>query len=287
MGLTQNNSLIDTTNSKNYDHFFSLYHIFLHLDKKYALIKGRNREIIRNFLIWYFDINKNKYKEKLLKQLWDYEKSCENLNPQSPKSYENLNRDNAKYKKEELILEKSLEFAKQSLKLYIKWRKILTQNDILIIAKHNIVDRFKYYFNLSKDDENTILEIIKNNIQTEFSIPRQFLMEFHNAMSHLYKVYYDAGLKENIPRACNHFKRGTLDLHKIIIKDFFILVSHKNLKNDEEIKLIQNKVFQIRNEEYKTIGNDKGRMKVETLFEKYAKISNDIINFKSKTKDKK
>lgn len=184
-------------------------------------------------------------------------------------------------------LQKSLEFTQQAIKLYSKWRKILTQNDILIIAKHNIVDRFKYYFNLSKDDENTILEIVKNNIQTEFSIPRQFLMEFHNAISHLYKVYYNAGLRENIPRACNHFKRGTLDLYKIIVKDFFILVSHKNLENDEEIKLIQNKVFQIRNEEYETIGNDKGRMKAETLFEKYAKISNDIRDFQSKPKEEK
>lgn len=79
MELTQNNSLIDTTSSKNYDNFFSLYRAFLHLDKKYALIKGRNREIIRNFLIWYFNINekcnKINIKEQLLNQIIEYEKN--------------------------------------------------------------------------------------------------------------------------------------------------------------------------------------------------------------------
>lgn len=119
MELIQNDSLGDVNNFENYDNFFSLYHIFLCIDKKYALIKGRNREIIRNFLIWYFDINEeHKHKEQLLNQIMEYEKKCEDL----PYSYPFLNRNSSQYEMELNDLQKPLKFTKQAIKLYLKWR---------------------------------------------------------------------------------------------------------------------------------------------------------------------
>lgn len=90
-----------------------------------------------------------------------------------------------------------------------------------------------------------------------------------------------------IPRACNHFKRGALDLYKIIIKDFFVL--HPPSYGTKEMQV---KLFEIREKEYKLIGNDNGRVsnaifedKVgepsPTLFDEYNNLTQEIINFYS------
>lgn len=191
-------------------------------------------------------------------------------------------------------IECSTKILQNAIRHYILWRKILKYEDVIGIAKCNIIDRIQYYFTIPQEQLEKLFEEHKNNNTEEQSItvPRQVLIEFHNAISHLIQAGEGKKGDDNIPRACNHFKRGALDLYKIIIKDFFILYPFQCQQNTKEI---QKKLCEIRVKEYELIGDDEGRVsnaKSEnnskiikpqlTLFDEYCQLTQKIIKFYSK-----
>lgn len=257
--------------------FFKLYKAFLIADSRKALIYGRERAIIKDFFIWYIKhkIIKQK-KEEITDILMSY---CD--------EFLECNFDKVWDENDKKLKNESIKILSYSTECYVCWRENLNIEDIMCIAKHNIKDRINYYFQVNDKDIESILKPIQNK-KNNIVLPRQLLMEFHNAMSHMLQIY-EGKKYDNVSRACNHFKRGALDLYKIIIKDFFILYPPNCPHNTQKI---QNKLFEIRAKEYELIGYDKARtsnikfknnsnvgIKQKTLFEEYYNLTKNIIDF--------
>lgn len=245
----------------NLENFFDLYAAFLDLDSKIALVYGRNREIIRHFLLWYLDSNKGEksYQDKILELFVTYRKQSTYSNHVKLTSEPKLSL--SFLEKQEEQIKKSQKILQKSIQVYLKWRQSLTRENALILAKHNMQDRLEHYFSLEKAKTNDFVQFLEELLKNcchGIVIPKQFLIEFHNGMSHLVQAYFTSKCREeNISRACNHFKRGALDLYKIIIKDFFAL--HRE-QNTLSVSDLEKDLIGIRHQEYRFIGDDYAKM---------------------------
>ncbi len=273
------------------DDFFKLYKRFLLSDSHKSLLIGRERGIIKDFFIYYLGIKSfsKKNKKDLSKNVTLYFKKMEEIYciKHIPYQYKNSLSGTKAYDKD---IKNSTKVLQNAVRCYIAWRKILKNEDVISIAKRNIIDRIQYYFAIQQEQIERLFERQNKGKEQGIVIPRQVLIEFHNAISHL--IQAGEGRKgDNIQRACNHFKRGALDLYKIIIKDFFILYPLQCQQNTKEI---QDKLFKIRVREYELIGDDEARASnakfmdnnkvgntAHTLFDEYNNLAQDIIGFYS------
>ena len=251
--------------------FYKLYGAFLELDERFALISGRARDIINQFYCWYngLDLFTSAHKGMLLNEILGYAKKCE----YTPQNLQQHIRGTTITPQDKKALDKARTLNQEAYKVYEEWRMSLG-NNAKILAIENVLDRTEHYFSLNTEDERKLKEILNRSINDskQMVIPRQFLMEFHNAISHIYSRYYKSGKQENLARACNHFKRGALDLYKIIVKDFFILQEqNKSLDQDNSI---QKELHKIRAKEYGSIGNDMARL---DFFNRYRLLAEKII----------
>jgi len=89
--------------------------------------------------------------------------------------------------------------------------------------------------------------LIKDKTPIKEALLKQALMEFNNALSHLYNALIGRKIEDNIPKAQTHLQRASLDFNKAIIKDLSYLG-----KLDDEITVIKN----LRLKEYKKIGDN-------------------------------
>jgi hypothetical protein len=137
----------------------------------------------------------------------------------------------------------------KSAKLYYKHRKNLTDDEIKKLYKKNIKEYFNNNFK-SIDTEiflTKIDDLIKDKTPIKEALLKQALMEFNNALSHLYNALIGRKIEDNIPKAQTHLQRASLDFNKAIIKDLSYLS-----KLDDEITVI--KVLRLK--EYKKIGDN-------------------------------
>lgn len=172
---------------------------------------------------------------------------------------------------------KAIQFFFKSYAFYNKFRGALGSDEKTRLAVNNFCDRFAYYCGKTCSREE-IERIFDKQEYILNEIPRQCLIEFHNAMSHLCSLYRDSKTQtnrqdneKNIQRAKNHFLRGGLDACKIIIKDFFALNLERLDKNDE---ICQDYIY-VRKLEYDLIGNDDRKNEIQIT---YFKICEKILH---------
>ena len=93
----------------------------------------------------------------------------------------------------------------------------------------------------------TIEKTIQDKKIRKITFLKQSLMEFNNALSHLFNALIHKQSESNLLRAKIHIQRATLDFYKAIIKDLSFLK-----KIDNEVDFIK----QIRLKEYSKIGSE-------------------------------
>ncbi|EIN8284544.1 hypothetical protein LO840_000272 [Campylobacter coli] len=256
--------------------YYILYYRFLELDKK-SLLCGRDDQLILAFMLYYKALIEdkeetvNKIKDKMSEMFLERDMSPREIN----------------FDIKTICIENDLnlysKFFLEALGVFNKFRKKIGKKNRENIAKKLLEDRLQYY-NFFTLDVKTI--VYEERDVTYF--PLQVLNEFHNAMSHLCSVFISTGASENnIKRAENHLQRAILDLYKVIIKDFFIIVSQDVTKEQNDtIEKIKNDIITIRDLEYKTIGVDRTMEKFsennkpkKNIFQEYKKVCKKIINF--------
>lgn len=250
--------------------YFNLYNQFSKIDTKISLIYGRNRELIKDFMLFY---------RQIIKQ----EKSIENLKEQRNKIAIKLNNYMKKFNASPDHLNYSCLFYKEHLNAfnvfykaiayYITFKQKLSNIQKKQLANDNIVSRLNYYYEIEGIDnfvKNIEKELIINN---KYTISKYALNEFNNAMTHLCVIYLNINdkiiVENNINSAIKHLKLGALYSYKFIIKDYFTLY-----KNDTS--LIR-KILKLRDYEYVNIGNKKELIE-NYIFENYKDICSEIIN---------
>lgn len=259
--------------------FYTTYDIFAQVDTVLSLTKhGKNSELIKRVMIFYFKKLSSKkisieeknttfepIRKKLEEYIIQYEKKYKrNFSSDLPKVQIN----NKKF----IECKTSVEKFSKAIVYFINFRQSLSEEKRKIIAKINLKNRAKYYFDFN--DDNFISEIVDKfyNKNSSFNIPKQALIEFHNFMSHICTAYKSRDIEvqdKNIERAKNHLYRGALDIYKIIIKDYYTTT--------EKTKIIDNNLFDIRLEEYNNLGNSKQQI---TILNKFDEIVNKILNNK-------
>ncbi|EPP1605152.1 hypothetical protein ACUMJ1_000805 [Campylobacter jejuni] len=93
-------------------------------------------------------------------------------------------------------------------------------------------------------------------------------------MSHICAAYKSQNIEvqnKNIERAKNHLYRGTLDIYKIIIKDY--IISSNEIINERHIRVL----FNLRLKEYRSLGKNNFQINILKYFKK---IGEEIVNLK-------
>lgn len=242
---------------KNYQFFFQLYHEYLEVDSIIALSEhGRNRNILSMFLQLFSKILKLGDKDivadpsgaKLLKS--SFMKVRQYVKDNSEFSNKLIIGDNSDNNFEiqiSPILSEKFSIFYDAFELYVIHRETLSDNDILNIYIKSNKNYQRYYFgeSLPAFEQYIINQKSELNI-VRVAVLKQALMEFNNAVSHLFYAFYGQETLENIRRAGGHIERATLDFYKAIIRDRTAL---------ELFTDVQKEAFKkIRIEEYTAIG---------------------------------
>ncbi|EAH7554461.1 hypothetical protein G4T00_000755 [Campylobacter jejuni] len=261
--------------------FYTTYDIFAQVDTILSLTKhGKKSELIKMVMIFYLKIlsskkSSNEQKitafESIREKLEEYIIQCEkkykrNFSSDLPKAQIN----NKKF----IECGVSVKNFSDALINFIRFRQSLSEEKIKTIAKINLKNRVKYYFDFN--DDNFISEIVDKfyNKNGSFNIPKQALIEFHNFMSHICAAYKSQNIEvqnKNIERAKNHLYRGTLDIYKIIIKDY--IISSNEIINERHIRVL----FNLRLKEYRSLGKNNFQINILKYFKK---IGEEIVNLK-------
>ena len=255
------------------DFFFERYRVFLSHESVTSLLKGREYKIIHFFYILFIEILQQSPNQEKIKKIKDYLlrflEDFQNNNSLNIIKIPKLSMGIYSTKINKQLSEDFLLMVEAS-KQYLKWRKKLSKEAKLAIYIKNLQDRQKYYFKESLNDLNNTL--MQQDITKSYML-RQTLIEFYNALSHLYVAYCGNGARdENIKRASAHFQRGALDSYKSIIKDFCVLA------NGEDVPAaIIGQLKKLRYSECATIGNDVLRKNGDTL-PLYQEITKKIID---------
>lgn len=263
--------------------YYELYSLFLKIDSTTSLSIGRSNKIISRFMSLFYkkyaspDVRLNSEMEEIVKEiqkkLVELNKSNKLTNLLASKvekiSMSSCNErelDELRFFQEQC--NKTISFFYRSLAFYAKFRDNLQHSDKLKLIVKNFSDRFAYYCKdiCPREELEKIFEKQKYELR---ETPRQCLIEFHNAMSHLCSLYR-AGKTQtnkkdnqiNIQRASNHFLRGGLDACKIIIKDYFVLNLENIDKNDEICK----DYMRVRELEYNLIGEDDKKQEIQGIY---------------------
>lgn len=259
---------------KELNFFFEQYRIFLSFESVTSLLRGREYRIIQFFYILFIAISEENPNKKRIDRvkgllfglLEDFQKKSSGNAIEIIKPYTNSFSAVANPQ-----LSQNFLFMVEASQQYLEWRKKLPKQAKLAIYLKNLQDRQKYYFKESLNDLNNTL--MQQDITKSYML-RQTLIEFYNALSHLYVAYCGNGARdENIKRASSHFQRGALDSYKSIIKDFCVLADGQNVP----ISII-NRLKKLRGLECATIGNDLKRKNENTL-PLYKEITTNIIGF--------
>lgn len=235
--------------------FFVLYDFFIQVDIKLSLTKhGKELEFIKKAMIFYISslTNAKHSKEQKEKKFLDFYNNLETYIIRCEKKYnfsvisnipkfQFLKQNNHQH-------DKILKQYSEAIVSFINFRNSLNTQQKMEIAKKNILNRLRYYFNFK--DKSLIDSLMqKVFINEALNIPKQALIEFHNFMSHLCAFYNNPQEDKNRERAVNHLYRGALDIYKIIIKDYCIIYT-LDLDNENILKHL----FNIRDKEYKNLG---------------------------------
>jgi hypothetical protein len=239
--------------NENFQIFFTLYGQFLEVDAVASLsINGRNRVLIAQYLKVFSNIvSENKQLKSNMQELVKLHKDYIDKNRNKKIDIYNTDynfKDNIARRLNTDISDTFKSFYR-SAKLYYNHRIKLTDNDIKKLYKKNIKEYFNNNFKTIDTDMflTKIDDLIKNETPIKEALLKQALMEFNNALSHLYNALIGRKTSDNIPKAQIHLQRASLDFNKAIIKD----LSHLG-KLDDEIKIIKN----LRLKEYKKIGDN-------------------------------
>lgn len=114
-------------------------------------------------------------------------------------------------------------------------------------------------FEISKDEEQNSKELIH----------LQSIVEFNNAMAHIYKAYYlpkKEDLVTNLKRAKTHLHRGTLDIYKT-------LIIHQNNQLPPKLRL---KIVNMRLNEVQSIGSQVFNKSKSNVLIEYQNIVKEI-----------
>lgn len=262
------------------NNFFSFYEKFLLVDATVSIIAvGRSRDILGDFLLYFVSIVDKKDEQKisfyeehielLLEQYLvnniQYIVTC-NENNKSSGYTQITSRINVE-------LNNSLKAFVKASKLYELHRKKLSQPEIIELYKKNSFDYYLTAFGSETQDEfKAVLDTYTTSKQVNgVRLLKQSLMEFNNAISHLYSAWKKSSVDNNIERAQHHLNRGALDFYKSIIKELSML----NKIDDSIFQSIK----QIRCSEYSTIGGERcqGIVKPQSLYDKYHELCSKII----------
>jgi hypothetical protein len=237
---------------KNFQILFTLYGRFLEVDAVASLsFNGRNRRLIAQYLkVFSSIIGKDIYLNDNLKELVKLHKDYVDRNNNKKISIYNAKifQDHIAQRLNTDISNTFKSFYK-SAELYYKHRKKLTDDEIKELYKKNIKEYFNNNFK-SIDTEiflTNIDDLIKDKTPIKEALLKQALMEFNNALSHLFNALIGRKVSDNMPKAQTHLQRASLDFNKAIIKDLSYLG-----KLDDEITVIKN----LRLKEYKKIGDN-------------------------------
>jgi hypothetical protein len=185
--------------------FFKVYLRFLAIDLFVSLSKdGRNEKLILSFFhVFIIIVSKKFTKEDKLNALENLKVS---LNEYQLKLQNNSN----DYE--------NIEFLFQELSKKYNLEDDFTLNDIVNL-------------------ESILVEflIAINELQNDSEKLKQPLIEFNNALSHIFAGYFGSNTKKNIERARTHLHRGTLDIYKYIIQ----IRKIRELKPKELVKFRQ------------------------------------------------
>lgn len=252
----------------NIDFFYKLYGVFMEIDSVASLVYGRNRDLIKSFFYFYLKMANGDIADRsALKNKWEEYvrrrggcRACFKDTSAGRANYLPTFEQDPNLAKEFLRLANAVEH-------YREWRASLQPQEIKKIYVANTKERHGYYANNAlKNIEDLIEECDVTTMQNN-QILKQTLIEFHNAISHLYTIVINSG-ESNKGRAINHFRRGALDSYKAIIKDYCYLLS------DSDKEVVAKEIKELRKMEYQNIGNDKK----DEIFSKYENITADILN---------
>lgn len=261
-------------NNKQYtqhiNDFFKLYEQFLLVDSVVSILSnGRDRDLMIEFLLYFTEIANKKesevlnHKRQVKEKLRNYiKKNTEIVNKchifSSSENYQISQRVNND-------LNKSLKVFLEASKLYENHRRKLTQEEIINIYKRNALDYYLTAFGIETQDEfkDSLDSYTKSKQVNGVRLLKQSLMEFNNAISHLYSAWKKSNIDKNMERAQHHLNRGALDFYKSIIKELSMLGKIDN-SNLELLKYI-------RCSEYGTIGEERHQstIKPPSLYNKY------------------
>lgn len=269
------------------EYFFQKYKEFLKIESIVSLIKGRDYEVIKHFYHLFLEISQYPIKEDEAKLARNKLECVFNKYKEENKGYQTIDftRGHSDATSIDVALNKGAKISQafslltEAIKQYSDWRKCLSKEAIQEIYLKNLSDKQKYYFNkpLDKFNQESLKQYLKNNEVANNNILRQSLIEFHNAISHLNAIYWNTGDNNiNTDRAASHFKRGALDSHKAIIKDFYLLTGNDI---DMILEKIVSKLKKLRMSEYQTIGDDKKRDS-SALCKGYQDFTTEIIKLR-------
>jgi len=261
--------------------FFRLYEQFLLVDSIISILSdGRDRDIVVRFLLYFTDIVNKKeskilnHKEEVKKILKGYivqndltKNRCYSFH--SSNYYisvisQRINND----------LNSSFKAFLKASELYEMHRQKLTQQEIISVYRRNALDYYLTAFGVETQDEFKVF-LVSYTASKQVNgvrLLKQSLMEFNNAISHLYSAWKKKSIDTNMERAQHHLNRGALDFYKSIIKELSML-NKINTSNLDELK-------NLRCLEYSSIGEErhKGTVKPLSLYDEYYKFCLETIN---------
>jgi hypothetical protein len=257
--------------------FFKLYELFLLVDSVISILdKGRDRQIVIKFLLYFTSIVNKKeleistHKKQIKKILRNYlEKNsqiinnCNTFDLLKKNSYCDISIEI------DINLNNSFKTFLEASKMYGENRQKLTQQEIIDIYKRNAFDYYLTAFGSdTQDGFKAFLDTYTVSKQVNgVRLLKQSLMEFNNAIAHLYSAWKKSSVDKNLERAQQHFNRGALDFYKSIIKELSML-GKIDTSNLEALK-------QLRCSEYSTIGEE--RHKEQSLYNKYYDFCSEIV----------
>lgn len=244
--------------------YFNLYNQFLRVDFKAFFTHGRNRELVKEFMLFYRQIIK---KESLTSLANVRNKIALSLN---------------KYAQEHSVTpvpmsictfyDKDLESFNlfyKAVAYFISLRKKLSSEQKLQISQQKLEECLNHHFEL---DDEILLQFLKKHKTDSFTIPKQCLNDFHEAMVHFCVIYLKPNnaehAKANLDKANICLKNGAFNAYNLILKDYFILVP-----DDEALKL---EFVKIKELEYKLMYGEK-KVSEELIFEAYKRICDEVL----------
>lgn len=266
---------------QHFNDFFRLYEQFLLVDSIVSILSdGRDRDIVVRFLLYFTDIV-NKKESEILNHKEQVKKILKGYIVQNDLIANRCNFFNLSHYHISVVSQRINNDLNNSFKAFLKASKLyeihrqkLTQQEIISVYKRNALDYYLTAFGVEAQDEfKASLESYTASKQVNgVRLLKQSLMEFNNAISHLYSGWKKSSIDKNIERAQHHLNRGALDFYKSIIKELSML-NKINTSNLDELK-------NLRCLEYNSIGEErhKGTVKPLSLYDEYYNFCLKIIN---------